>query len=307
MDITSVISQLIILFLMIAIGFGAAKGKVFPEGTNKILAQLVISVTNPCMVLYSVLGSQRQLSNQEVLLLTAIAIATFALLIVVGRLLPRLLRCPARDKNLYRFMCTFGNMGFIGFPVVNAIYGQSAVFYAAIFNLIFQLVLYTYGVALFSARPEEKWFSIRSLFTPMIICSVLAYIFYLTDFRTPAIVTGTLSMLSNVTSPVCMLVIGIALSHVPLHKVFTNWRLYVISIIRLVVLPLAVFFVLSPWVDNTLILGIATVMVAMPVATMTTLFAAKYGGDQQLAASGVFLSTLMSFITIPLIMWLLFS
>lgn len=295
-----------ILFFIIAIGYTAAKFRVFPEGTNKVLAQLVIVVTNPCMVLYSVLGNERILSNREVFLLTGIALGVFAVLIAVGRILPKLIRCPKQDIDVYRFMTTFANMGFMGFPVIRALYGESAVFYAAIFNLIFQFVVYTYGVALLAPGNGKRRFSWKTLVSPIIIASILAYIFYLTDFEAPKILTEGIGMLGNVTSPVSMLVIGIALSGVSFKEVFTNWRLYVLNIVRLLCIPLLAFVLLRQISTDSIMLGIPVVMLGMPVATLTTLMSAKYGGNEKLAASGVFLSTLMSFFTIPLLMWMLF-
>lgn len=307
MDITSVIAQMGILFAIIAIGYIAAKAGVFPEGTNKVLAQIVILISNPCSVLYSVLGSEGELTNREVLLLTAIALAAFGVLIGIGILLAKLLRCPREDRGVYRFMGTFANMGFMGFPVISAIYGADKVFYASIFNLFFQLFVYTYGVSQLAPREGKNKFSWKTLVSPIIIASLASYVFYLTGWKAPAPVVSGLGMLGNVTSPVAMLVIGIALSKVPLREVFTNWRLYVMNAVRLVLLPVAVYFLLRPFVTNTLILGITVVMMGMPVATLTTLLTAKYDGNQKLAASGVFMSTLLSLITIPLLMWILFN
>ena len=307
MELGPVIQQLGILFIIIGIGFAAAKCRVFPQGTNRVLAQLVINVTNPMTVLYSVLGAERGLSNREVYLLTAIAAAYFVLVVGIGLVLPRLLRCPPDKRRLYAFMATFSNMGFLGFPVISAIYGPNAVFYASIFNLIFQLVVYTYGVSLMNGKDSKVKLSWKTFCSPMILCSVIAYICYLTNASAPQMVVKTIGMLSNVTSPVCMLVIGIALANVPVGKVFSNWRLYVINAVRLLALPVLVWLALRPFDMNPLILGVTVVISAMPVATMTTLLAAKYGEDEELAASGVFLSTLMSLATIPLLMWLLFG
>jgi len=305
-NFSAVIQQMGVLFLIIGLGYAAAKAKLFPANTNRALAQLVIYITNPCTVLFSVLGSERGLTNRQVYLLTVIAVVFFAAVIGAGLILPRLLRCPKEKRGMYAFMVTFSNMGFLGFPVVSALYGPDAVFYASIFNLIFQLVVYTYGVWLVGGAQGGFRLQWKTFCSPIIIASLVAYACYLTDLRAPAFVVKTLSMLSGVTSPVCMLVIGIALAAVPLGKVFRNWRIYVISIVKLLALPLLAYAVLSPFVSHPLILGITVVIAAMPVATMSTLLASKYGADEELAASGVFLSTLMSVITIPVLMWVLF-
>lgn len=306
MDFSAVVQQLGILFLIIGAGYAAAKAKLFPQNTNRALAQLVIYITNPCTVLYSVLGSERGLSNRQVLLLTVIAVGFFAVVIAAGLLLPRLLRCPAEQRGMYAFMVTFSNMGFLGFPVVSALYGADAVFYASIFNLIFQLVVYTYGVWLIGGASGSFRLEWKTFCSPIILASVVAYVCYLTDFSAPQFVVKTLSMLAGVTSPVCMLVIGIALANIPVKRVFTNWRLYVISLVKLLGLPLLAYAALYRFVSHPLILGITVVIAAMPVATMSTLLASKYNADEELAASGVFLSTLMSLVSIPVVMWVLF-
>ncbi len=306
LDLSAVIQQMGVLFLIIGIGYAAAKAKLFPQNTNRALAQLVIYVTNPCTVLYSVLGGERGLSNREVYLLTGIAVLFFAVVIGVGLVLPRILGCDPKQRKLYAFMCTFSNMGFLGFPVVSALYGADAVFYASIFNLVFQLVVYTYGVWLMEGGQGSFRLHWKTFCTPIIIASVAAYICYLTDFSAPAFAVKTLNMLSNMTSPLCMLVIGIALAKVPVGKVFSNWRLYVINLVKLLGLPLLAYALLHRFVANPLILGITVVIAAMPVATMSTILAAKYNADEELAASGVFLSTLMSLVTIPVIMFVLF-
>lgn len=306
MNFSAVIQQMGVLFLIIGLGYAAAKAKLFPANTNRSLAQLVIYITNPCTVLYSVLGKDRGLSNNQVLLLTGIAVVFFVVVIAAGLILPRLLRCPREKRGMYAFMVTFSNMGFLGFPVVSALYGADAVFYASIFNLIFQLVVYTYGVWLVGGAEGGFRLQWKTFLSPIILASIFAYICYLTDLKAPSFVVKTLEMLASVTSPVCMLVIGIALAAVPLGRVFRNWRLYVISFVKLLGLPLFAYAVLNPFVTHPLILGITVVIAAMPVATMSTLLASKYGADEELAAGGVFLSTLMSLATIPVLMWVLF-
>ncbi len=306
MDINSVISQMGILLAIIAVGYAAAKWKVFPEGANRVLAQLVVMVTNPCTVLYSALSSDHALSNQEVYLLTGIALGSFALLILVGQVMPRLMKLPKQDLGVYIFMTTFTNMGFMGFPVVRALYGEGAIFYAAIFNLVFQLVVYTYGASLLAPQEGRERLSWRVLVSPIILASVLGYVCYLTGVRVPKLVLQGLGMLSGVTSPVCMLVIGVALSKVPLGRVFTQWKLYLLYLVRMVLLPVSVYLLLRLFVTNTLMLGITVVVLGMPAATLSTILSAKYGRNQELAASGVLLSTLMGFLTVPLLMWALF-
>ncbi len=303
MDIASIFAQMLILFLTIGVGYTAAKCKLLGPDFNRQLSNLVIYFTSPALVLYSVIGTERVLSNQQVLLLTGISLLSYALLIVIAQVLPKLLRVPREQVGIYRFMTIFSNVGFMGFPVVQAIFGADAVFYAAIFQIPFNILSFTYGLYLIAGKGK---FRPLQLCNPTIIATLLAYVLYLVGFQAPAVLVDLCDFIGQVTSPAAMIILGAALAAVPLRSVFTDLRCYLLSIIKLLVIPVALYLLLRPFVHNELILGITVVIMAMPVATNTTMLCAQYGGDSVTAAKGVFLSTLLSVATIPFLMWVLF-
>lgn len=313
MDTSQIFSQMIILFAILAMGYAAAKLGVLTEESNRHLTNLVLYVTNPCTILYSVLSADAALRISELLLLTGIAVAFFAVLIGISCFIPKLLRVPAKETGIYRFMTVFPNVGFMGFPVVKAVFGQGAVFYAAIFNLFFQFYVYTWGVQQISGDPRDGRLNARTLLQPVIIASVLSYLIYLFHLKDAIVgclpgrlLTDTLAMVNGITSPLCMVITGVGLSMLPVRKVLTNGRLYILYLLRQVLLPIAVFFLLSPVVKNEVILGICIIIAAMPVATSTSLFCARYDGPTDVAASAIFISTLLSVPAVPLLMTLLF-
>lgn len=305
MDLSSIFSQMLLLFSVIALGYVATKCHVLDANSNRHFSNLVICITNPCTVLYSVLAGEHVLTNGEVFQLTGFSFAVFAFMILVAPLIVKLLRIT-EDAGLYRFMTVFSNVGFIGFPVVKAVFGSNAVFYAAIFNLVFQLVLYTYGVRQISKNPADRKIGWRMFCKPIITASLLAYVFYLADYRAPQYVVNVLGLVDQLTSPLSMLVIGCALAQVPVKKVFSNWRTYPFIAIKQLVLPVICFFVLRLFIKNELILGMLTIMTLMPIANMAAMFCAKYNGNQALAASTTFVSTLFSMIGIPVLMFAFF-
>ncbi len=304
MNIQSILSQMVILFIGIALGFIASKCGIMDATFNRKLSQLVLHVTTPATVLYSVIGSERVLSNHEVFVFTIVAFATYAVLILLAQGLPYLLRVQKPQHGVYRFMMIFSNSIFMGFPVVRLLFGANAVFYAAIFNLPFTLLSYTYGVYLVSGQPR---FDPRLLRSPAIITILIAYAIYLLDLHAPQFLIDASDFIGQITTPAAMLIIGATLAALPLRSVLTDLRLYLFSLIKLIVLPAAAFFLLRLVVQNELIVGVTVALVAMPAATNTTMMCAQYGGDTDTAAKGIFLSTLLSIFTIPLIMWLLFS
>ena len=294
-----------LLFAVIALGYIATKCHVLDANSNRHFSNLVICITNPCTVLHSVLAGEHVLTNGEVFQLTGYSFAVFSFMILVAPLVVKLLRVK-QDVGLYRFMIVFSNVGFIGFPVVRAVFGANAVFYAAIYNLVFQLVLYTYGVRQISKNPADRKIGWRMFCKPIIIASLLAYVFYLVDFRAPQYVVNAIGLVDQLTSPLSMLVIGCALAQVPVKNVFNNWRTYPFIAIKQLVLPLICFLVLRLVIENELILGMLTIMTLMPIANMAAMFCAKYDGNQPLAASTTFVSTLFSLIGIPILMFTFF-
>ncbi len=310
MDTAQIFNQMLLLFALMAVGFTAAKAKVLTPESSRHLSNLVLYITNPCTILYSVLSGQAMLGIPELLQLTGIALLFYLVLMGLAFFVPKLLQVAPEEAGIYRFMTVFSNIGFMGFPVVRAIYGQGAVFYAAIFNLFFQLCLFTYGIRQFT---KSSRFRFHDILQPVVIAALLAYLIYLFSAQEwinaslpGQLLTQALGMVNGITSPLCMLITGIGLAQVPLKKVFTNVRLYLLAISKQVLLPLAAYFLLSPFVKNELILGICVIMAAMPVGAMTSLFCARYNGPADTAASGIFLSTLLSIPAVPLLMSILF-
>lgn len=302
MNIGALIDQMIILFAIIGLGWICVKVNLLPKNANSVLSALVVNVTNPCSVLASVMSGQRMLTAGQVWLLVAVAAGMHGLLILLGRMIPKLLRVPENQVGLYQYMTAFGNLGFLGFPVIRALYGPEALLLAAIFVLVFQLLSFTYGVSLFG-KGHFQW---KKLLNPMIVCTIISFTLYMLNLQPPAIVYRAFETVGAVTSPAAMLAIGCALAGVRLIRVFTNWRLYISSLIKLTVAPVMMFLLCRGWMPNEMMLGVTVACTGMPTATNTTLLANLHGGDEGLAASGVFLSTLMSMVTLPLMLWLLF-
>ena len=130
---------------------------------------------------------------------------------------------------------------------------------------------------------------------------------YLSGLRVPQPVSEICSMIGGLTSPLAMLIIGCSLAMYPVKTVFTNWRVYVLAVIKMVLLPAIAFFVLRLFLKDELMLGVAVVTLCMPVATSTTILSYECHADSQTAAAGVFLTTLLSVVSVPAMMLLLFG
>lgn len=305
MDITALIQKMLILFLTILVGYIAAKAGVLTEQSNRAFSSLIVNVTNPLQILASVLCCDHALSNLDVLWLSLIALCSYIFLIASSFLLPKLLRIPPADAGLYRFMYIFSNISFIGFPLVTSLLGSGATFYLTIFVLFFQLVVWSYGVHLIGGKGHFR-FHLSILLRPCVLASLCSYAIYLSGLRFPAVIGSAATFIGDATSPLAMLIIGCSLAQMEPKSVFGRWRVYVLALLKLIVVPLLAFAVLRPILKNELMLGVSIVTLCMPVATNTTIISYQQHADDKLASSGVFVTTLLSVITLPLMMYLLF-
>ncbi len=306
MNLSAMLDKMIVLFVAILVGYGVTKLGVLNKEANKMLSSLIVNLANPLLIVSSVMTGERLLSNLQVLALTGVAAVCYAFLIGTSFLIPRLVRAPRQDAGTYRFMYIFSNIGYIGYPVVSALFGQSAVFYATVFVLLFQLLCWSYGVHLIEGEARFR-FSLSVLKSPCVIAALLSYVIYFTGVQFPASVCESVSFLGNLTTPLCMLVIGCSLAQMPLKTVFARWRIYVLAAVKMAAVPLLAYAVLHRIVTNELILGVTVVILSMPVATNVPIICCQYHQDEELGASGVFLTTLISMATIPLMMQLLFG
>ena len=306
MNMDALSEQMILLFALILVAYIASKIKFLPANSNKVLSDLVVNITNPATILYAVATSSRTLSNGAVLGILGITTLTLGGQILLAHGYTRVLRLDPRSGGVYRFMLVFSNCGFLGYPVVRALFGGDAVFVASMYNLIFQILSFTYGVRQVGGDPSSRQVTPKMFLTPMVVTSVLALILYLLNVPFHPMVVEALSLLDRITSPASMLVIGCVLAAYPLKTIFGGWHVYLFCAVRLIVIPVIVWAILGLFVTDPLILGVMVVISAMPAATNTVLICSKYNGDESTAASGLFVSTALSLVTLPVLLRILF-
>jgi len=184
-----------------------------------------------------------------------------------------------------------------------AMYGEKAIFYVAIFNLIFNLSIFTVGVPIMNyGKENSESFSLKSLKTPGVICSLLAIIIYFLNIKIPPTIGSACSSVGSITTPIAMLLIGSTLAKMDLKEVFNDFKVYLFSIVKQIIIPIAIWPILKLLIQNEYVLGITLVMILMPIANTSILFATEYKGNEGLAAKTVFMTTLISIVSIPIIL-----
>ena len=146
------LQQMIVMFLMMAVGYLCYRKQILTEEVSKKVSAIVVNVANPCMILSSALTDQ-QMQGKELVQTFAIVVMMYAFLLAMAQLLPRILCIQKESRGAYAAMTVFANIGFMGFPVLAAMYGNGALLYGAVFQIPFNILIYTYGVAVLTRKP----------------------------------------------------------------------------------------------------------------------------------------------------------
>lgn len=294
------IEIMVILFTIVVLGYALCKLGYMGDKFDQKLSSIVIDVTCPALILSSVMGAE--LPDRSLILpLLGIGFLTYILLLVFGFWVPRFVAKSRDERGMIGFALMFANVGFIGYPIVSAIFGPKAVFYAALLNIPNTFFIFTAGVMLVKGEHNLKSLSAKVLFSPAMIAAFVAALMVAFSVRTPDIIARPVTMVGNITIPAALMVIGSSMARLPLKEIIGSPKVYVASLLRLVVVPLSVYFLFRFCGVSDVINNINTVIIAMPVASYGTMFCLKYGRNPSLMTEMTFVTTLGSILTIPLI------
>lgn len=302
MNLSTVFAKMAMLVLIMLLGYLCARIGITGPEFNQRVTPLMVKVLLPATILNSVL-SVPDFSGRELLDYILVMTVMVALQMLPAWFLPRLMRTRSEDVGATRLVTAFGNVGFVGLPVVAAIFGDEMVFFASLCNIPFNLALYSCSAAQLS--PDGGRVRWQDVLNAPVIATLLSVVLLLSRVHVPGVLADTISSVSGVTIPLSMLVIGTSLGGISVRSVLTDWRVYVVSAVRLLVCPLLTWLVLRPFAAGAL-LGIPVLMAACPSAMLVTALCLQYGRSDAFASKCIFLSTILSAVTIPLLIWLLF-
>lgn len=300
-----ILQQMLVLFLIMLAGFFAEQKNILDEDTCKKISWIVVNIANPAMILSSVSGESR-IQPGELAVTSLIAMLMFLCLMILASFLPGILRVDKSQYGVYRVMTVFSNIGFMGFPILSALYGKESLLYAALFVLIYNVLIYTYGIICLNPKPSEGSrsmvkTSLKKIGNVGVLASLGALVLYFGNFPLPDMVSQVFDMFANLTAPLSMMVIGASLGQMSVKDMARDVKLLVFSVIKLLVIPVSGMWILSRFLENPVLLGVCMVMLATPVGSMTAMLAQQYECDSELASKGVALTTLLSVAAIPLV------
>ena len=299
MELKVIINKVISLFLIMIIGVYGSKKKIITPMINKGLTNILLEITLPCLVISSfIFDMDNQLKNNIIkcFIYSPIVLITTTFISYIA-----LFPIKSDKKIIMQFANVFSNCGFIGFPIIYSIFGGEGVIYASIFNMFFTIALWTYGIILFNGNIEKK--DLKKVFlNPSIIAVIIGLIILIFNISIPEVVYSTLDLVGGVTSPLSMIIIGVILGNSNILNYLRDYTIYYSSILKLLVLPVVLIIISKIINDNSIVVKTLTIITAMPAAAMTSILAEKFDKEKEYSAVIIFITTLFSLITFPLLL-----
>lgn len=307
--LVSSLNQMAFLFFLIAVGFLLVKWRVIPSDASRVLAKLENAVFIPALVM----GTFMENFTVDKLTTSARLLMVSALILVViiplSVFLPRLLTRDRFTQNIYTYGLAFSNFGFMGNAVVAAMFPDIFMEYL-VFVIPLWVAIYLWGVPKLLIPAEEDgarglWAKIKPFCNPMFGGMLIGMVLGLLDLPLPSWFVGAVGAAGDCMSPIAMLLTGITVASVDIKKLFGNGSVYILSVIRLVAIPLAAIgiFTLLPLTHTEFVCAVCSL--AMPLGLNTIVVPSAYGKDPSTAAGMAVVSHLLSCGTIPVIFWLM--
>lgn len=303
MVLETVIEQIISLVIIALIGFYGGKKKIIDEKVSNGLTRILLEISVPLLIVssFNFKFTPDIATNIKKAFIYSLIIFIMTPILVK----PLLLRVDRNKKNILQFSMVFSNCGFMGFPLALCVFGAEGVVYASIFNIFFNLFIWTYGVMLFSDVTSFKELK-NVIKNPGIISAVIGLIIMVFSINIHPVLLNTMKMVGGLTTPVSMLIIGSLLSRTNFRAYMKDITIYYGLAIKLLLIPVVIFLIASLFNERSIVIKTLILMQAMPVAAMASMFAENFNRDREYSAVIVSLSTIVCVATIPLIIKLCF-
>jgi len=300
---SAIIEGVISLFIIILVGVYGSNKKIITSEINKGLTDVLIQIALPFMIVSSFIFTYDNTIKGNVIKTFYYSFIAYIIMAVVSSIL--LVPIKSDKKTILHFANVFTNTGYIGFPILNSVYGAEGVIYGSIFNMFFAIFLWTYGIIIFRGafnRKELKREIIKVLLNPSVIAVFIGIIIMIFNIQLPRAILSSVRSIGNMTGPLSMIIIGVILSKAKIKSYLKDWTIYYGITTNLIVIPAILYFISLLIGDTSKVANTVIIMAAMPAAAMTSIFAESFDREKEYAAVIVSATTLLSIITLPVLL-----
>jgi len=294
--IPTAFTQVAMLAVLIALGFAADKTGLYSEKTARATNDLLFYIITPSVIINSFLNVELTAANGWGFLTAAVIAAVFHA--VLSLVIHLLYRKSGKDRTVFRFGTMYGNVGYMGLPLAQAVAGEIGVFYCSAVVAVFNVFAFTHGSTVMSK--EGRQFNLKKLIiNPGMIGIVIGLPLFLLNVSLPTALETPIRLVGGMNTPLAMLMFGTYLAHTDLLEMFRRKENYLVAALKLIVVPLTFVLVLRGIGISGSLLLTASVFAAAPSANNTVMFAAKYGRDTGTASKLCGFTTVLAVLTMP--------
>ena len=308
MDFSPLFAKLLTFIALMLAGYAGARKNILCPGFAKSLSWLVMDVFLSCTILNSVTSGDLDISGAQlvkvILLLCLVMLISYAF----GALGARVFFKGRENTPVFELLISVMNNIFIGLPIAEALYGATAVLYCALSCIPYNLLLYSYGVwRLRSGKALDGGaaFKIKDVFTVPLFATLAALLIFIFNIQLPYILRELISTTASATMPASMIVIGATLGGVKIADGFKARYVYLISLMRLIVIPAAVWFIVGLLSTDSMLVATCTIIAACPSAVVVSILALQNDYDAAFSSNAVLVTTALSMISLPVWVYIL--
>lgn len=295
------IQKLIIFLALMLVGYVGARSGAFGPDFAKAASKLTLNVFMSATILASVFNNPPSMTGAELAYALLVCFLVLLLSYVVSALIARLLPLKKERAPLFELLVSVMNPMFVGVPVAEVLLGSQGVFYIALSNVFFNLLIYTYGVWRLKSG-ERAALRLKDIVSVPLTVTALSVVIFALRLPCPSLLKGLIDCMSPATMPMSMVVIGASLGRVSLLDAFREKSLYLAAVLRLVLMPLLTWLMFQVLPAEPMLRGAMLIISACPSGIIVSILAIQYGRDVEYCSKGILLDTALSMLTIPVLM-----
>ena len=302
MQTTFVIQQVIVLAILMSVGYIATRRKIITEEISNGMTLILTNIGLPALILSSFDMSYSKETLKGVILILLYSVIIHIFIILISKVI--FIKYSKEKKAVLAFGTIFANTGFMGLPLIFELFGQEAALYASVFMIPYHALQWTYGENMFSKEKSQGVIK-KIAASPALIAVILGVVIFIFKIQMPYVVGKPLSILSSLTSPLSMLILGQKITKLKLKDLLLDKDVYYGCFVKLIIIPNLTLVLLKSLKAPELLLNISVIMQSLPTAILLVVLSQKHDGDIEFASKFTLVSHILSIITIPIISLLL--
>ena len=293
-----VAQQVAVVFLLILVGVGIEKKQMITKEGIGQLTHLLLWVVTPCLLVNAYQREYNPHLAKGLVLAIAASVLSHGVGMILGHLVFR--KEPSNQYRVNIFCSVYSNCGYMAIPLLTAALGTDGVFYGAAYLAMFTILYWTHGVYVYTGGDKKQISLKKAILNPGVLGTVFSMLLFFGKIKLPTIITDSVGHIANLNTPIAMIILGSYLSRLNFLKVFQNYKMFLVCFLRLILVPLITIGIVKGLQLEETVARAVMICAACPTATVSTLFAHKYGMDATYSSEVVSVYTLLSIITIPL-------